>query len=147
MNSYKIIKELNLIVQYLSGNVSISVVKEHMRNLSLEPDYSKYYDTIIDLRDSNFNIIIDDVAEFADFVSFELEVIGNRKTVYLTNKPNEVVLTTLLSKTLKNTEIDFLICSTEEAAIKFLNKEGLNKEILDVLIREIKTTQPNKVRL
>jgi len=56
----------------------------------------------------------------------------------LTNKPIVVVLTTLLSEVLNSSEISFFICCTVETAINFLDKEGLNKEVLEELINELK---------
>ncbi len=81
MKSYKIITKLNLVIQYISGSVSISDIKEFMTDLSSDPNYSKNYDTIVDLRESIFNKnIVGEVKEYGDFVTHELSVIGKKRS-------------------------------------------------------------------
>ncbi len=129
MNTYKIIKDLKLIVHYLSEDISYTIMKEHMTNLISDPDYSKYYDTITDLRDSNLIISPSEITKFANFVIREISIDAKRRVVYLTNKPNEATLSMWFSCALKGSYVDVLTCTTEETAINFMNKTGLNKEV------------------
>ena len=58
---YKIYSELNLIVVYYLGDIILSDIKSMMNELTNEPDYSPYYDSINDFRDCNILINEDDV--------------------------------------------------------------------------------------
>ena len=52
-----------------------------MTDLSSDPNYSKNYDTIVDLRESIFNKnIVGEVKEYGDFVTHELSVIGKKRS-------------------------------------------------------------------
>lgn len=138
MNTYKIIKSLNLIFHYFSDEVTISVINEHMKKVSLEPDYSANFDVLTDLRDAIVTAKYEDIKEFVNYTSCDLKIIAKRKVVYLTNKPNQVAWTTLLSNTMLNSEMDIFVCSTEDAAINFLQKAGFSKQDFQELIKEIK---------
>ncbi len=138
MNTYKIIKSLNLIVHYFSDEVTISVINEHMKKISLEPDYSANFDVLTDLRDAIVTAKFKNIEEFVNYTLYDLKVIAKRKVVYITNKPNQVAWTTLLSNAMVNSEMDIFVCSTEDAAINFLQKAGFSKHDFQELIKEIK---------
>jgi len=137
MNTYRIIKDLKLIVHYLSEDISYSIMKEHMTNVIRNPEYSKYYDIITDLRDSNLIVSANEITKFANYVSQELSVRAKRRVVYLTTRPNEAALTMWLSHVTKDSGVDILTCTTEEAALNFISKTGLNKKVFNNLINEL----------
>ena len=139
MNTYQIIKNSNLIVHYLSGDVTASLIIEQMKRISLEQDYSIYYDVITDLRDSNVKTEIQEIGGFVDFVTNDLKIVAKRKVIYLTSKPYEVVLTTLLSDVIKNSEINIYVCSTIDSAVNFIDNADINKQSLNDLINGMKT--------
>lgn len=138
MELYKIFSELKLIVNYYFGEVSVSDLKIRMQAISLDSAFSEEYDIVNDFRDCNLNVHVNDLISYIDYLQNEIRVITKRKSVLLTNKPNQVVLTTIFSNKLLNTQLTPLVCSTIDAAIPFLNKKGLDKKTLERMILELK---------
>lgn len=147
MFSFKILKDLNLIISYYSDEFSLRCIKECTRRLVIDPSYSVHYDTITDLRNANLKIDAQDVRKYIDYIKNDLNIVVKKKLVYLTNKPHEVVLTTILSQKMKNFEYDVFVCSTEESAIAYLSKTSLKNGKLNELINEIKYTIPDNLNL
>lgn len=137
MNDYKIFKELNLVLHYFSGDITYPVILAQMSRLQKDPLYYSKYDSFIDLREANLKVDITDIEKYADFVTNDLKIIDKRKAVYLTSKPNEVVITTLLKNHMNESMVDIFVCSTLDVAVKHLKNSKINSVVLVELISEI----------
>jgi len=138
MELYKIFSEFKLIINYYFGEVGVIDLKKRMLAISLDPSFSEEYDIVNDLRDCNLNVHVNDLKSYIDYLQNDIKVITKRKSVLLTSKPNQVVLTTIFSKKLLYTQLKPLVCSTIEAAIPFLDKKGLDKITINLMIEELK---------
>lgn len=141
-NKYRIFKEWNLIIIYYSGDVDISIIKKVMLKISNESDYSPKYAVINDVRDCSLKIKIDEIEKYIDYLKNELGIIESRKILFLTSKPNEVVITQLFSDNISKNSILGQVFTTSEAAMAWLSNENIDNRVFDKLIFEIKT-QPN----
>ena len=137
MSSYKVIKNLNINVHYFSGKTTLTDIKAQMRKICEEPDYSKFHNTITDLRDANFEGKVNEVYEFVDFISNEMNVLARKKVVYITNNPKEVALTTLFINAVRKSNINVLVCSTAETAVKFIDTKGFDVVTLKQIMEEM----------
>jgi len=138
MELYKIYSEFKLIVNYYFGEVGVIDLKKRMLTISLDPFFLEEYDIVNDFRDCNLNVHVNDLISYIDYLQNDIKVITKRKSILLTSKPNQVVLTTIFSNKLLYTQMTPLVCSTIEAAIPFLDKKGLDKTTLILMLEELK---------
>jgi hypothetical protein len=140
--TYRIFKKWKLIIVYYGGELNISDLKNLRSNLKNESDYSPKFDVINDLRECNLQMNVNEIEGYSTFLKNELQIIYRRKLVFLTSKPNEVVLTHLLSDALRDISILGNIFTTSQAGLKWLSNQNLDFECFEKIIDEMKT-QPN----
>ncbi|MCF8379918.1 MAG: hypothetical protein K9H49_10100 [Bacteroidales bacterium] len=114
-----------------------------MTSLSSESEYSSKYDVINDFRDCNLQIEIDEIQEYIDFLKNDLQILERKKIVFLTSKPNEVVLTHLFSDYVSNLWINGQIFTTSKAALTWLSNQNIDYLDFENIIAEIKTLPDN----
>lgn len=139
---YRIFKKWKLIIVYYGGDIDISDLKNLRSKLSNESDYSPKFDVINDLRECNLQIDVDEIEGYFTFLKNDLQIINRRKLVFLTSKPNEVVLTHLLSDAISDISIFGQIFSTSKEGLKWLSNQNLDFEYFENIIVEMKM-QPN----
>jgi hypothetical protein len=110
-----------------------------------EPDYNFYSNTILDLRDCDVKIDMEELKTFIDFFKLNYEKKEIRTAVYLTSKPNEIVLATLYSVLAENAELNFNpnVFSTIEAIVRLFGEEIITKKEFIQIIDELKTSPHN----
>lgn len=119
---YKILPELNLIIEYYCGKINLDDVIDHKKLEIKDLEYSANYHFIADLRDSELDVVSNqDFFDYLDFVEMNNKVAGQRRSAILTNTPNQVAITSLFRMNSKSLPINFEIFSTLEAAIDWVN--------------------------
>ncbi len=122
--SYKIIPELNLIIQYLQGPVegddAIHLVKEVRKDNTYNPKYN----VLIDFRDiaiDRHNIKgRDSIAKFISFIKEKPELMSGKKISIIFSKPIQAVLSTFLKEDYSAISVSTGLYSTLEAALENL---------------------------
>lgn len=142
--SYKIITNERLIIEYHSGDISVNEFLESRKIISSVPDYNPYFDLVLDFRDVNMLANEKDIKRFVSFFKGFKQILGKRKSAYLTSKPNQVVITTVFSLDIKDTPVSPMTFSTIDALVGWLNKKNIDKDTLTKIIEELKT-HPNRL--
>lgn len=119
--NYKIDTENKLIYHVFHHSITVDTILKMVEKLIKELDYSPMYDALYDMQNCNLRININELPIISNLLQIDPKLNGSRNTIYLTNKPNEVVITTLYSKLLKNTTITPHIISTISAAQSLLS--------------------------
>jgi len=140
---YRIFKKWQLIIVYYGGDIDISDLKNLRFKLKNEPDYSPKFDVINDLRECNLKMHVRDIKGYFTFLKNELQIINKRKLVFLTSKPNEVVLTHLLSDALSDISIFGQIFTTSQKGLKWLSNQNIDFENFENIIADMKTQANN----
>jgi len=143
ITEYHIIPECRLIIEYYSGNILMEDIINLKKRLSLEKTYDPNINILHDFRDSNLLIEKYEIFEYIEFVKKHLKTLGKRQSAFLTDKPNEVVLTILFGEYNTDLPINSKIFSTIEHAIKWLGLQTLSIETINSVIEKLKT-QHNK---
>jgi len=141
---YKILPELNLIIEYYGGKINLDDVICHKRLEIKDLEYNGNYHFIADLRDVELNVSIQDITDYLHFVKKNNQVIGQRNSAILTNSPNQVAITTLFKMKGENLPVGYEVFSTLEAAIEWINLSSNYCDIIEEIIRNMKkkSSQP-----
>lgn len=138
MKQHFISKEDGLVINYFSGDISVSDVKERMSQISADPDFSLNYDILNDFRDSHPDIDHKVVGDYIKYLKDELQMLTKRKCILLTSKPEQVALSIIFSKLTEVSPLIPFVCSSVKASADFLEKEGLDRKKLDKMIGVLK---------
>lgn len=141
-SKYRIDIKLEVIFIVFTGIIKISDVQEFLLELTSNPAYSNSFDKVYDFRYCNLSIRRDELPNFLDFIKNELDVDSTRKEIYITSKPNEVVVTTLYGLLIQEFQFHPHIVSTINKTIKILSNPNLNKDLLEKTLDELRITQP-----
>jgi hypothetical protein len=143
--TYKILHDRQLIIEYYNGLISAEDLIHMKVVIKEEPDYNFYSNTILDLRDCDVKIDMEELKTFIDFFKLNYEKKEIRTAVYLTSKPNEIVLATLYSVLAENAELNFNpnVFSTIEAIVRLFGEEIITKKEFIQIIDELKTSPHN----
>ncbi|TRX66126.1 hypothetical protein [Carboxylicivirga sp. M1479] len=136
--TYKIVREHNLVVEYYEGDIGIHDIIANKTKLSKEADFRSTDNMILDLRHANVQMDKNGLQKIVAFYKSQKVFQDERKVVYLTSKPGEVVNTILFSKEVEEYRMRPQTVSTFEAAILFLSIDGLEKLQLNNIIEELK---------
>lgn len=118
---YKILPELNLIIEYYCGKINLDDIINHKKNEIEDIEYRSNYNFIADLRDSELDIAQPDIFDYVSFVEMNNKITGQRKSAILTDTPNQVALTSLFKLKSEKLPVNNKIFSTLEASMEWLN--------------------------
>ncbi len=119
--NYQILKESNLIIKSYQGTISLSEMYDYVESTSRAADFSAKFNVINDIRDASF--ILDKVVLLELIQKFKKNklVYGQRKIVFITSTPNQVVFSTMLNMFKDESNINISVVSTLSAAMNRLN--------------------------
>ncbi|WP_068472574.1 hypothetical protein [Saccharicrinis aurantiacus] len=119
--NYKIDTESKILYIVYKGTITIDSILQSVEEIISHPNYSVDYDSIVDMQTCHLNINLKELNRISNFLDIDPKLDAYRNSIYLTNKPNEVVITTLYSKLIKNSKVTPHIISTIEAAQSHLS--------------------------
>ena len=135
---YKIDVQHKVIFYSFIGHIQMKEIEEILTKVSSEKNYSKYFDQVFDLRFCELSIDHDDLSEFVTFVKDDIKIDAYRKDIYLTSRPNEVVVATIWSTLIKNFQIVPNVISTVDMVERILSRPNLDKDELNKLLNKLK---------
>lgn len=135
---YLIDTDHKIIFHTYFGDIGIKDMRELELVVPSDPNYQLSFDQIHDFRYCNLDIKTNELPNFISFLKNEVNVNGYRCEIYLTNKPNEVVITTLYKNLISEFKFKPFIISTLEMAVRILTKSNLNVETLDTILENLR---------
>lgn len=142
---YIIDTENEIIYHSYIGDIEAKNLVELDLDLSSNPDYSSAYDQIHDLRYCNLLINPNEIDGYIDFLENQVKINKSRNEIYLTNKPNQVALSTLYSSSLDKLHIQGHVHSTIESVIKTLPNKNLQIASLEKILDSLREPQLNDI--
>jgi len=119
--SYKILQEKELIIEYVSGEITWKDVIESKKRLIQDENYNPNFDIIDDIRDLDIHFEDkSEIQEFIDFANKQSDFLGTRKSAVLKKSPNQFVNSEILFSLNKSLPISFRTFSTLSAAAKWI---------------------------
>lgn len=96
-SNYKILPDEKIIVEYYYGEVTENVIIDMKKLIASDSEYNNSYSSILDFRDSVFDISSSGMKTLVAFIRDNLVHDDNRKIGLLTHTPKHVVVTTLFT--------------------------------------------------
>jgi len=146
VGAYKILSDKQLVIEYYSGEINVDDLI-HLKNIiSKESNYNFFTNTVFDVRNADLMFSKSDLLKLNDFLSKKFIGSGARTIAFLTNKPNDVVQTTLFSHLVESSELNYNsgIFSTIDGIVNWLCNPEINKKPIETTLFELKT-KPNNV--
>ncbi len=144
--TYKILYDRPLIVEYYNGLITVEDFIHLKNTIKEEPNYNFYSNTILDLRDCDIKIEMEELETLINFYRANFEKKEDRTVAYLTSKPNEIVLATLYSVLVENSDLNINtnVYTTIKPIIKLFGEEIITEKEYIEIIAELKIS-PNNV--
>ena len=83
--------------------------------------YNPNFSVIHDIRKIKFLLDIEEIAKYVDFISKTQKELDHRKSAFITDTPNQVVISTGFDILKKELPIQVKVCSTLETAFDFVD--------------------------
>lgn len=138
--NYTIISELKLIIEHYTGSITMEDIIRLKKDISKQNKYSPKHDVIMDLRYATLNFEVADLNNYVNFANSYEQIIGKRKTGFITSKPKQVALTTIFSYVKGSLPIDSRTFSTLNALIVWLNHPMHAYNIIEGKLQELQQT-------
>lgn len=135
---YKIIPELNLIIDCWYGELTFDKILSSKLEQANDPEWNQAYHNISDIRNAVFSLSDKEAKKIIDYTRTDIRWQHKRKTAYLTDNPNQVVFQKLLEFN-KSREIPNEIegFSTLNAILNWLQIDMSEFEKINNIIREL----------
>jgi hypothetical protein len=141
--SYIILPDLKLIIELFSNSTTINDAIELKKLEIKDVNYDASFNFIvlfinIDLRSTDITEI--EIKKYVESIKSDKQIIGNRKSAIIAEKPNQVVLGTLYEMIAKELPMNFKIFSTIQAAMFWI---GLSSEYESIVLKNIEVLKNN----
>lgn len=145
--SYKVIVDRQVVVEYYRGVINVNDLIQLKKNILKDPDYNKFWNTIVDFRDCKITIKPNDVTKMIEYMKADYQGGQTRHIVLLANKPHEVAISTLYTVLLQESGLNFksFIASEVDSIInRFYDGIFTEDEIVEI-IYQLKTNSINRL--
>ncbi|MCU4176239.1 hypothetical protein [Carboxylicivirga sp. N1Y90] len=137
--TYKILPQINIVVEYFSGPIHISDMIAHKKDIIKNIEFYPNINFIADLRDSQLLYTKQELSEYVGFIKEEKKLNTHRKTAILTSTPQQVAQSTIYESLTKDLPIRFKIFSTLQATLEWVSvKKGLEFSMIEGTILKLK---------
>jgi len=140
---YKIIPEKKLVLEYFCGELTWEDLIENKRKLALEKNYDPTYNIIDDVRDAFIVFEEGGLSKFVKLINENSMLNGKRKTTILTDTPNQLVNSELLSSREKDIPFKLKTVSTLLTATKWVNSLPSDFKLIKDSLTELKNKAQN----
>lgn len=135
---YIILGDKSLIIESYKGDFNVNELIEFKIKQGKDKDYNSSFNRIHDFREANFNFGIDEISKYINMINENNKLIGNRKSVMITNTPNQVVTSFGFDIQKRELPIQVKVCSTLETSFNFIELPKNEWEFVESLINSIK---------
>lgn len=135
---YRILKEQKLVIKYYSGNLSLKELYDFVEYTGNDTDYLPTMSVINDLRDCFIAIDNEGILDFIHKIKENQKVYDQRKSVFLTDTPNQVVFSSMIEFFKNEPLIELNIVSTIERALRCLMISKVDDGLIHRTLHELK---------
>jgi hypothetical protein len=137
---YQVVPELQIIVEYLAGEINLNELINFQISEIKDKSYSKEFNNVTDLRDAVFIVSEGDIKKYVDFVKQTDEMISTRKVAFLTNTPKQAALTIMYSYYIESSPINNKVFSTLDAAMSWVGISIENHDIIENILHKFRNS-------
>lgn len=122
LSKFSIIPECNVLIEYYAGNVSLPHFLQLKEAESKHPLYSPSLSVITDIRHVDFHSFDKTYVEsFVNFITSNPEFVATRKTVIITQTPNQVVWAQMFDDFIRKIGVHVHTVTSPSAAYSWLH--------------------------
>ncbi|MDO9273915.1 MAG: hypothetical protein Q7T92_00010 [Lutibacter sp.] len=141
--AYKIFLNKNLTVKYYNGILSLSDIIDSISVSGQHPDWKPTMNIIHDIRDVVLDLEEKEIQELLQYVKEDKKLYGERKVAFITNRPNQVVFTFILTNIKNESLVNMNTFSTLNAAIEWVELPITDLEMIENCINKLKMQVKN----
>ena len=109
-----------MVLRYYSGKIDLTEIISSMKDLAALEQFSPEFNILNDIRDAEVRADETEIKQLIDFIKQSEKLYGERKSVLLTDKPDQVVFGLLANLFNINSTIMVITVSTVKNAIRKL---------------------------
>ena len=136
--AYKILDDKSLIIESYIGGFNVDELIEFKKKVGNDKNYNPNFNVIHDIRKLEFLLDLEEISKYISLISENKKLLGNRKSVFITETPKQVVTTSVFDLMKKKLPIKVKVCSTFETAFNFIDLPKNDWEYLETSINSIK---------
>lgn len=136
-SAYRIINDLNLILEYHSGNIDVDSYIKFKQLVFSDTGFKSGLNHFIHFKNVTFNTPDTEIKKFVDFIKNNAPKLGKRKVAFVTSTPNQVVTTTIYKTMLADKEQQVAVFSTNDTALNWLTSNPLATEDLIEIVKSM----------
>jgi hypothetical protein len=80
-NRHRVIRGKSIIVASAEGSLDLAASKSAIREITADPEYSEYYEVLLDLRNVDCKLSITDIYEIVTWMAFPEPALPTRKKI------------------------------------------------------------------
>lgn len=134
-NTYCIVKERRLIVEYHKGVGTYEDAMAFRKEQAIDPNFSPEFDIIADLRDLTFDVNVLGLKSLIEFYHQNRNLMGTRRTAIITETPMQVAFATIYKQLHTNLPQSLKIVSTIGAAVNWVGCEFTGIQVSEIIDR------------
>ena len=138
---YRIVPELKIIIEYLSGDIKVTDFINHRIILIEDKDYNPNFNSIIDFGNTNFIGIREDIDAYVNFTRSTPKMIGKRRTAILANTPHQTVIPIVYHLEIQDLPLEIEVFSTLASAIKWVNLNANDLALIEFSLNEMQNRE------
>ena len=135
---YIILDNKSLIIESYIGNFKVDELIEFKVKVSNDKIYDPNFNVIHDFRKLEFLFGIEEISKYINLISKNSKLLGNRKSVMITETPNQVVASMGFDLLKNKLPIQVNVCSTIENAFNFINLPKEDWKFIASLVNSLK---------
>ena len=135
---YLILDNKSLIIESYIGSFDIDELIEFKMKVGNDKKYNPNFNVIHDFRKLKFLLGIEEISEYIRLISKNNKLLGNRKSVMITDTPNQVVISMGFDLLKNELPIQVKVCSTIKTAFNFIELPKKEWEFIESLINSLK---------
>ena len=134
--TYKILPELNLLLEFWSGEVTLENYIEYKKQVFKSEKFNPHIDTIADFRNSFLNVTENDILKLIEFHR-QNGFITDRISIHITQTPNHVLYSYLYAQNIHSSSVHVRTVTVFDSAIMILHLEK-HKAIISESFEELR---------
>lgn len=135
---YKIFDNKSLIIESYIGSFNVDALIEFKKKVTNDKCYNPNFNVIHDFRKLEFRFDVEKISKYISFVSKMNKLLVNRKSVMITETPNQVVASMAFDLMKNKLPIQVKVCTTLGTAFKFIGLPKNDWEFVEASVSSLK---------
>ncbi|MBP1640892.1 MAG: hypothetical protein H6Q17_2475 [Bacteroidetes bacterium] len=131
--SHKILKDKNLIIEVLSGDFTIDILRMNRDVLYSDRHFNQQYDLLHDMRDATMNFTLEEHTAYLHYLGRDAKVLTTRKAAILTSEATLPKFTEWFDSFSGKYAVEFSVFSSVGKCLEWLDRSIHEVEITSEL--------------